>query len=261
MISQTTKTNIENIISNMMEGILDKRINKEPFNPYDLQSKNPFGFNLVPVEIWKASKFERSFVTSLGQMGFEQIAREIALGTGAFSEIQHNERITINTYRKEKIDEILNDQRRNQRIPNWNAEVQEILQLNNNRFESLDILFDLYIRRTNGVEEYYSIKTVKPNLDQTEIAKRNMLCMSVVKHCETYFALPYNPAGENGYYRSIHSIPYKIFDMDNDPCILIGSHFWNKIGQDATTYNELLDIFNYVGQYYSLKIRQDYLGL
>lgn len=261
MISKATETNIENIISNMMDKILDKRINKEPFNPAEIQTKNPFGFNLVPIEIWKSSKFERSFVTSLGQVGWEKIAREIAAGTGATAINQYSETITINTYRKEKIDEILSEQRASHRTPNWNLELNEILSLSNNRYEDLKVVYDLYVQRPNGVEEFYSIKTVKPNLDQAEIAKKSMLYIRAVRECEVYFGLPYNPAGTHGDYRKIHSMPYKIFDMDNDPSVLIGPYFWNKIGQDTNTYTELLTIFNRVGHYYSRKIRHDYLGL
>ena len=64
----------------------------------------------------------------------------------------------------------------------------------------------------------------------------------LVCSCEVYFALPFNPAGEGQDYRKIHSIPYSIFDMSSEP-VLIGAAFWNKVGQDNNTYNQLLEIF------------------
>ncbi len=43
--------------------------------------------------------------------------------------------------------------------------------------------------------------------------------------------------------------------MSNKNCILIGSDFWNKVGQDKNTFNELLEIFQKVGEKYSDKKR------
>jgi len=261
-MNKETVKKIEAVISEMMENIIHKRIVLEPFDEKKIEKNNPFGYRLVPIEIWKGSKFERSFVTSLGQKSFEQLARIIAEGTGAIAENQRTEIITINTWRKEKIDEILSLQRKSQRPPEWKTEVTEILALKNNKYEDLQVRFDLYIKRTNGKEEFYSIKTVKPNLDQTEIAKRDMLyTKSCKEESEVYFALPFNPAGEGGNYKKVHSMPYSIFNMDDDESVLIGAEFWNKVGKSENTYNELLNIFTQVGKKYSKTIRKDYLGL
>lgn len=261
-MDEETSVKVKNLISGMMDRIIRKRTVLEPFNENDIKNENPIGYRLVPIEIWKGAKFERSFVTSLGQGVLEQLAKVIAEGTGAVAENQHVFEGTINTWRKEKIDEILNSQRNNERKPNWNSEVDEVLSLENNRYENIRVRFDLYIKRTDGSEEFYSIKTVKPNLDQTEIAKRDMLH---IKACNTtsnvYFALPFNPAGEGYDYRQVHSIPYKLFNMDKDESVLIGSKFWNKVGNDNETYNELLGIFEELGADYSKKIRKEYLKL
>ncbi|MFK3938002.1 TdeIII family type II restriction endonuclease [Alkalihalobacillus sp. NPDC078783] len=64
-----------------MERLINRRVNIEPFDEKEIEAKNPFGFRLVPVEVWKGSKFERSFVTILGQGIFEQIAKIIAEGS------------------------------------------------------------------------------------------------------------------------------------------------------------------------------------
>jgi hypothetical protein len=257
-----TKNQVIELLSGFMEHIIYKRTVKEPFNREEIEHANPFGFRLVPLQVWKASKFERTFVTSLGQKVFEQLARIIAEGSGARAQNQYALDITINTYREEKIQEILDMHRANRRRPNWNIDLPEVLNLHNQRFQTIKVNFDLYIQRANGAEEFYSIKTVKPNLDQTEIAKKDMLRIkSANEECETYFALPYNPAGEGGNYRSIHGIPYKIFNMDEDECVLIGAAFWNKVGNDNNTYIELLQIFEDVGNRYIPIIKKDYLGI
>lgn len=261
-MNQETINKIEVIISNLMDRIIERRVVTEPFSETDIENNNPFGYRLVPMEIWKGAKFERSFVTSLGQGSFEQLAKIIAEGTGSFAENQHSEVVTINTWRKEQIDELLSLQRISQSNPHWIREVEDILYLENNRYVDLHIIFDLYIKRPNGKEEYYSMKTVKPNLDQTEIAKKDMLYMKAFKeNSDTYFALPFNPAGEGNPYSSAHKIPYKIFDMDDDNSVLIGSDFWNKVGASEDTYDQLLSIFERIGKKYSNIIKKDYLEL
>ncbi|MBW9173418.1 TdeIII family type II restriction endonuclease [Clostridium estertheticum] len=257
-----TREEVKKLLSEIMDRIIKNRTVTKPFKAEEIELQNPFGFRLVPMEIWKGAKFERSFVTSLGQGVYEKVAKIVAEGAGAIAMNQYVQKITINTWRKEKIDEILSSQRKSQRNPNWNEEVKEVLSLNNTKYEDLEVRFDLYIKRSNGKEEFYSIKTVKPNLDQTEIAKRDMLYTKAGKELsETYFALPFNPAGEGGNYRKAHGIPYKLFNMSEDASILIGAAFWNKIGESENTYSELLEIFAEVGCVYSPKIRKDYLGL
>ncbi len=57
---------------------------------------------------------------------------------------------------------------------------------------------------------------MKPNLDQTEIAKKDMLMLKAADpDCEVFFALYYNPGGEN---RADYdwTIPSAIFDMHAD---------------------------------------------
>ncbi|MEM8528576.1 MAG: TdeIII family type II restriction endonuclease, partial [Bacteroidota bacterium] len=102
-------------------------------------------------------------------------------------------------------------------------------------------------------EIFISIKTVKPNLDQTEIAKKDMLLLKAHNpNYQTYFSLFYNPGGkERNDYNWL--IPFKLFNMHQDECVLIGKDFWDKIG-GANTYNDLINIFAEVGAYTKQKI-------
>ena len=269
-----TRNKVEEHLRGVMKRILDKRTIQEPFNEDEIKNKNPFGYRLVPIEVWKGSKFERSFVTSLGQGIFEQIAKIIAEGSGAFAENQYVKSIRLNSWQVEKIDNILAKQRKQKsdakskakgeviKVKTISEELEELRELETDRYQDVNVLFDLYIKREDGKEEYYSLKTVKPNLDQTETAKKDMLrLMTAEENAEAYFALPYNPAGEGEIYKSAHAIPYKLFDMDNDNNVLIGKSLWDKIGADRNTYNELLDIFDKVGEEYIAKIRNEYFGI
>lgn len=245
-----------------MDGILSRRIRDLPSDMLNVDKTNPFGSRLVSAEIWKTSKFERSFVTSFGLGVYGQIAYEIAIGSGAYAENQHVETVTLSTWQDEAINNLLTSQRRadTSQETNWDRELQEISSLGNPRHVDLDTRFDLYIRRENGIEEYYSLKTVKPNLDQTEIAKRDMLRISVAKpDCKAYLALPYNPDGDGNLYK--WSVPRKLFDMNGSPAVLIGADFWNAVGQDDSIFSNLLEIFKEMGALYHPRIIQEFLGV
>lgn len=267
-MNNETKIKIEKHLNLVMDKILKRRTIDEPFDEDSIKNTNPFGYRLVPVEVWKGSKFERSFVTSLGQGIFEQVAKIIAEGTGAKAINQHTETVKLNTWQVEQIEKVLKNQRSQKgrkqvtTVKTVKEELEIIKNLDIDRYEEKNILFDLYIERSNGNKEYYSLKTVKPNLDQTEKAKRDILIkMAAEDNSEAFFALPYNPAGEGQVYKSVHPIPYKLFDIERDENVLIGKELWNKIGQSEKTYDELISIFEKVGEVYIQRIRKEYFGI
>lgn len=264
-----TRERVRNHIQSAMNDLIVRRTQTEPFDEALVAETKPFGYLLVPIEVWKGSKFERSFVTTLGQGIFEQIGKIIAEGTGAQAENQYERTIEINTFRSQTIDSIIQSQRgRRARgtpitIPNLSAELDQLASLRNDAYQSFTVRSDLYIRRTNGHEEFYSFKTVKPNIDQTAEAKKNLLLLKTADpNCDAYFGLPYNPAGDgNDYSLAEHSIPRKLFDMNDTRYVLIGSDLWNTIGDDPNTYGELMDIFAEIGQSTREIIRERYMEL
>lgn len=261
-MQEETKQRIRLRIEQKLDSILTRRVASLEMDMRDIAQTNPFGSRLVPDEIWKGSKFERSFVTSFGQGVYEQIAYEIALGSGAHAENQHGEIVTLNTWQEEAINNLLSEQRGSAtpQATNWQAELDRISSLDTPRRIDVATRFDLYVRRNDGSEEYYSLKTVKPNLDQTEIAKRDMLRISVAKpDCQAYLALPYNPCGEGNHYN--WTMPNKMFNMNNSPAVLIGAGFWNAVGNDENTFFELLELFEEIGEEYRLRINNEYLDI
>lgn len=266
-----TQLRVKAHIEAAMERLVHRRVVQEPFLESDIEQNNPFGYRLVPLEVWQGAKFERSFVTTLGQGIFEQIGKIIAEGTGAYAENQQVTKLRINTFRVERIEAIIKNQRsarqaRGETIatPELSEELNELQHkhLDNERYEDMNILSDLYVRRTDGQEEFYSFKTVKPNLDQTAEAKKNLLILRcAIINCEAYFAFPHNPAGEGNPYKNAgHTIPCKLFNMDDSKYVLLGSSLWNKIGNDQNTFSQLLKIFEDVGENYKGRIKADYFG-
>ncbi|WP_407845744.1 TdeIII family type II restriction endonuclease [Clostridium tetani] len=69
----------------------------------------------------------------------------MAEDTGALAINQYDIKLIINTWRLEKIDEILRAQRQSKIEPNWKKEVEDILSLNNNKYKDIKVKFDLYI--------------------------------------------------------------------------------------------------------------------
>ena len=91
-----------------------------------------------------------------------------------------------------------------------------------------------------------SIKTVKPNIDQTAEAKRDLLKLKLADPtAKVYFGLYYNPYG---HCRADYNWgpPMRIFNMATDVCVLIGKDYWDTLGGDGF-YEELLDIAERVG--------------
>lgn len=263
-----TRQRVYTHIEGVMERLIEKRTVIEPFVEHQIEEKNPFGFAVVPTEVWKGAKFERSFVTTLGQGIFEQLGKIIAEGAGAVALNQYDKDLTLNTFKIETIGNIISRQRARLRrgeerpIPDLTQELDNLSGLENNRYEDITVKSDLYIQRPDGTEEYYSFKTVKPNLDQTAEAKKNLLLLRAGDpNCKAYFALPYNPSGEGKQYLNSHTIPKKLFNMSDDEYVLIGGALWNKIGNDENTYAELLEIFQEVGQVSRNRIRREYFGL
>ena len=263
-MNEVTRQRVREHLTTVMNRIIDKRVVLEPFDETTILDRNPFGGRLVPMEVWKSSTFERSFVTSLGQGIYEQLAKIIAEGSGAVTVVnQYVETFQINTFRSSRIDTLLSRQRRSDLRPDWEEEVNGLMSLEHPDMTTVRSISDLFIERSDGGREYYSLKTVKPNLDQTEIAKRDMLKLKAFNpDYETYFCLPFNPAGEGNLYRKAkHTMPYKIFNMDEDECVLMGAELWNKIGDNPDTFNEMLEIFSEVGELSAKRIRTEYLKI
>ena len=56
-----------------MDDIIMRRIRELSADMRDIAQTNPFGSRLVPQEVWRGSKFERSFSTSFGTGVYEQV--------------------------------------------------------------------------------------------------------------------------------------------------------------------------------------------
>lgn len=206
----------------------------------------PFHTALLSEEIIFWSRFERSFSTSFGQRVIEEVARLAALSNGASA--AQRQRVTIidldNAY-VAAISAHIQGLRNGQRS-DWNTTVATFRALPlSGTTTSVRIISDLWWQK-DGINNYISLKTVKPNIDQTAVAKEDCLRLTLADpYCNAYFGLPYNPYGENKSDYA-HNPPMGIFDFHHDSVVLIGKEMWDTIG-GAGCYEELIDIARAVG--------------
>ena len=159
---------------------------------------NPFRSRLISDSFWRIPKFERSFITSMGSRGYEELGKIIAEGAGHIAIRSHILDASIEDSQLAYIDRAMSSLRANRSKPDWEAEKEGILAAaTGGETQEIRVISDLYVRTQDSTEKFYTMKTVKPNLDQTEKAKSD--CVKVVAanpEYQPYFALPYNPYGE-----------------------------------------------------------------
>jgi Type II restriction endonuclease, TdeIII len=259
-MNEQTVASVKSVLLASLRRTLQRRQVEEPYNPEEFRLTSPFYARLVPGEIWRAAKFERSFVTSIGQGVFEQVAVNVARDAGSEAEQGYRETSEVWTGQLTEIQNILTNLRAGTTRPNWLLELSTV----NNAVEigkkvTRTVISDLYVKKQDGTRNFYSLKTVKPNLDQTEKAKSDLLTLRALNiNNVTFFALPYNPYITRQSYN--WQQPFKIFDMRQDPCVLIGDEFWDDIG-GVGTYKQLLEVFEETGEEFAPEIQAYLDGL
>lgn len=195
------------------------------------------------------SRFERSFSTSFGQRVIEQISKAAAISGGA--DQAQTQRPTIVSLSLAQLEAIENHIRglRNRdsgRTAAWERDIQGLAAvLPSADKQELRVISDLWWQR-DGVDHFMSIKTVKPNIDQTAEAKRDLLKLKLAyPNAKVYYGLYYNPYGER---RADYawSPPKRLFNFASDETVLIGKDYWDTLGGEGF-YEELLAVAARVG--------------
>lgn len=213
------------------------------------ETHRPFHSALLSQEALFWSRFERSFSTSFGQRVIEQISKVAALSGGA-TEVcnQKSTMVSLSNGQFTAIENHISDLRgrRLGRAPNWEVDLASVKAAGGEGAkESGRVISDLWWVR-DGVNHYMSIKTVKPNIDQSAEAKRDLLKLKLNDpDCHVYYGLYYNPYGQN---REDYAWapPKGVFDFCNDPVVLIGKEYWDTLG-GIGFYEEVLAIAEEVG--------------
>jgi Type II restriction endonuclease, TdeIII len=199
-----------------------------------------------------AYSFIHSVATTLGMSIYEDVS--VIIGKSNSTECFRNYGVggVISKQQNLTIKKIITELRNEERKANIKNEISEILNVSSTggRFQKAGNIADFYLKR-DGVEHFFEIKTVKPNIDIFEKSKTKLLewvarKRSVVK---VFLAFPYNPYHPEPYSRFTET---GMMDMPND--FLIGEEYWDFIG-GKNTFPKLLDTFDEVGKEFKEKLQ------
>lgn len=240
------RQDVANFIANEFLACVQNTINRIQHE----DTHRPFHAALLSEQALFWSRFERSFSTSFGQRVIEQISQAAAINGGAqFAETQKVTLITLPIDQINAIEEHIYGLRnsRARRPANWNIDVSELSAVRAVQgTQQLRVISDLWWQK-DGINNYMSIKTVKPNIDQTAEAKRDLLKLKLADpSANVYYGLYYNPYG-NFKQDYAWSPPMRIFNFNADPCVLIGKEYWDTLGGNGF-YEEVLTIAQQVGE-------------
>ncbi|MEW5882672.1 MAG: TdeIII family type II restriction endonuclease [Armatimonadota bacterium] len=262
------KRAIQSVVRAMMDGVLDKVMNKDPFLVDKHRAEKPIYAALVPDEIFKGSHFERRFVTPFGKV-WERIAAAVAAQAMGNAEIGHRITGNVRTERMRRIQETLNRLEHGRqgesgdRIrPDWEEELAYVLGGGGEPIPT-EVISDVFAWTDDGSRKLaFEIKAPLPNSDQTKVSKEKILklyAMEPPQVTAAYYALPYNPYGRE---RATYawSMPGRWFDMLTDPVVLIGHELWDTLGGEGT-YDAFIEAVNELGEGYRERIYREYLGI
>lgn len=257
-LTEATRAAVAAYFTGVVERALRRRIELEPWDLEQEKSDRPIDFALVPEEVWKASKFERSYTTSRGS-AWEEIA--VLIAADNFGHAERNSRYVGELFQGQltQIQRILNELDSRARRPDWDEELASVLDSETGDLVQVTVVADVHVWDDHGHREFFEVKAPRPNSDQTKVSKEKMLKLSAMlgRTC-AYYALPYNPYGTRAAYS--HSPPGRWFDMRADEVVLMGDEFWDRLGGSGTL-GEIFELLDSVGAPLRERIRRDYLGL
>lgn len=256
---------IKNVVSYMMDKVMNKVLIEDPFVKETHHSAKPLYSALVPDEIFKGSHFERRFVTPFGGV-WEKLAQVVAKEAHGNCLMGHTIEGTVGSESLRRIQEVLNKlehktKGENKVKPNWSEELAYIRQGGDNLIP-VSVTCDIFIHNEKTNTKYaFELKAPLPNSDQTKVSKEKMfklLSMNPKQVDYAFYALAYNPYGKKEDYK--WSFPMRWFNMHKDESVLIGNEFWDLIGGEGTYKNFIKEI-NLLGKGYRERIYREFLEI
>jgi hypothetical protein len=268
--SPPIKDTIQAIIRSMMDRVMERVLETDPFQAEKHRAAKPLYAALVPDEIFKGSHFERRFVTPFGTV-WEQLAVAVAQQGLGYAQVGRSVAGVVPEGRLSRISALINRlehqdadarARGEARIrPDWKTELDYVLEAGGELIP-VTVMCDVYAEDTSANERYaFELKAPLPNSDQTKVSKEKLLKLyamepRLIEHA--CYALPYNPYGKREDYRWSH--PARWFNMREDKVVLIGEEFWEKIGGPGT-YQALISAVNDIAPHYKARIYREFLGI
>lgn len=206
----------------------------------------PFLVRLVQDSRKVASySFIHSIATSLGMSIYEEVSKILVEDNSEEYARKYDLGGVLSEEQKSVIDNIIRELRNKERDPNYEKDMQAVLSApaKDGKQQKEGKIADFYMKR-DGVEYFFEIKTVKPNIDVFTKSKTKLLEWIARRRrpIRALLAFPYNP-----YYPK----PYKRFTeqnlMQSGVDFLVGEEYWDFLSGE-NSFIELLDSFNSVGK-------------
>ena len=197
--------------------------------------------------------FIHSLATSLGMSIYEDVSKIIASESAKECFTKYDIGGVLSSRQKTVIENIIRELRNKERKPNITEETKEILKVSSDdgKVQKEGRIADLYMLR-NGIEYYFEIKTVKPNIDIFTKSKAKLLewVARKRKNIKVFLGFPYNPYYPQPYSRFTTQ---NLMDPPND--FLVGEEYWDFLGGEHT-FKSMLKIFDQVGKDCKSKIHE-----
>lgn len=237
-------------IVNLLENKIEMKLKRYVRESYSM----PFLTRLIQdIEKVASYSFIHSVATSLGMSIYEDVSKIISEDSASECFTKYDIGGVISKDQKTVINEIIRDLRNGERKVDHKAEAKLVLSASSKdgKAQKEGKIADFYMLK-NGKEHYFEIKTVKPNIDVFTESKTKLLewIARRRKSINVYLAFPYNP-----YFPQ----PYSRFTeqglLERGSEFLVGEEYWEFLG-GKNTFNELLQIFDFVGKKFKVKIEQ-----
>lgn len=241
VITGHAQQQIKRILAPWLRGHLLALLRKTPYLPFQ-EALLP-GRDLT---VWGE---ERSFSTALGNR-FQKVALILARSVHGNGESNYSVVGSVPTATLSTIAAIVSDLRSGAR--SMNRHYPEFVDMVTRGYTG-DLVqrsarVDLFYRDAEGGENYFEIKSPKPNRGQCwEATERLLLVHALRASCagpvRALYGMPYNPYGEDrAAYAWHHAV--QLLDIENQ--VVIGREFWDFVGGPGT-YDNLLSLFAEVG--------------
>ncbi len=198
-----------------------------------------------------AYSFIHSMATTLGMSIYEDVSKIIAKDSAEEVFTKMDLGGVLSREQKSVIDNIVRELRNGEREVSKDKEIKEVLSASAEKGnpQKENRIADFYMKR-KGIEYYFEIKTVKPNIDVFTASKTKLLEWVARKRepVKTILAFPYNP---------YHPEPYSRFTeqglLEKEEEFLVGEEYWDFLGGKGTL-KDLLEEFDLVGKKFKEKI-------
>ena len=234
--------------------LLEKKI-EDKLRRYTRETSSmPFLTRLIQdSEKVAAYSFIHSIATTLGMSIYEDVSKIIAEEFSKECFTKYDVGGVLSREQKSVIDDIVRKLRNGEKIVNHDQEVKQVLSASarDGKAQKEGRIADFYMLR-DGVEHYFEIKTVKPNIDVFTKSKAKLLEWVARRRnpVRVFLAFPYNP-----YYPQ----PYERFTeqgvLEREKEFLVGKEYWDFLG-GKDTFEQLLELFDLVGKKFKEKIQQ-----